>query len=101
MLGEAIENQALLLLGDTKAGKTTLMYYLLGKKLLYKYDEKNCLHYMQPESVYLDASISSDAKSETVYPNIFLSESQITIIDMPGFNDNRNLERILNIYITK
>lgn len=31
---EQIPDRVLLLMGETKAGKTTLMYYLLKKKLL-------------------------------------------------------------------
>lgn len=31
---EQIPNRVLLLLGETRAGKTTLLYYLLKKKLL-------------------------------------------------------------------
>lgn len=36
---ETIPRRVILLMGQTKAGKTTLLYYLLGKKLLWKKNE--------------------------------------------------------------
>jgi hypothetical protein len=56
-------------MGQTKAGKTTLYYYLLGKKLIW---EKNKLDVwqMRPETKYFIAHIGNGYDSTTVYPNI-------------------------------
>lgn len=58
------------MLGETKAGKTTLMYYLLGKKLIREKDESMGLFYMKPEAKIFDALIGNNYDSTTVYPNI-------------------------------
>lgn len=94
-------------MGQTKAGKTTLLYYLLGKKLNV---EKNDIDVFQmvPQSKFIYAQIGNGYDSTTVYPNIppFEGEEQAMIIDMPGkipynlgFDDTRPHYRLLNIYI--
>lgn len=83
---ESVPDKVILLLGETKAGKTTLMYYLLGKKLIRWYNEEFGLYQMKPEAKIFDALIGNDYNSTTVYPNIptELGEDKVLIIDMPG-----------------
>jgi len=56
-------------MGQTKAGKTTLLYYLLGKKLIWKKNELDVVE-LEPEADYLGAIVSGGYESTTVYPNI-------------------------------
>jgi type IV secretory pathway VirB4 component len=41
-------------MGETKAGKTTLMYYLLKKKLVMEITEMGILQ-LKPQALYLNA----------------------------------------------
>jgi GTPase SAR1 family protein len=84
--GELIPEKVILLLGETKAGKTTLMYYLLGKKLIREMNDQLGLYQMKPEAKIFDALIGNDYQSTTVYPNIptELGEDNVLVIDMPG-----------------
>jgi GTPase SAR1 family protein len=72
-------------MGQTKAGKTTLYYYLLGKKLIREENELGVWQ-MRPEINYFIAHIGNGYDSTTVYPNIPIgsSESGVMVIDMPG-----------------
>ena len=56
-------------MGATKAGKTTLYYYLLGKKLIWEKNELEVWQ-MRPEINYFIAHIGNGYDSTTVYPNI-------------------------------
>jgi len=56
-------------MGATKAGKTTLYYYLLGKKLIREENELGVWQ-MMPDLKYLSALIGNGYDSTTVNPNI-------------------------------
>lgn len=56
-------------MGETKAGKTTLLYYLLKKKLVFEVNELG-IRQMKPDAVCFNAFIGNGYDSTTVYPNI-------------------------------
>ena len=45
---EQIPKKVILLMGETKAGKTTLMYYLMKKKLVLTKDKETGIWFMKP-----------------------------------------------------
>lgn len=56
-------------MGSSKAGKTTLLYYLLGKELNYVENDLG-VYVLEPGAIYHDAYIGTGYESTTVYPNI-------------------------------
>ena len=56
---QQIPSKVLLLMGETKAGKTTLMYYLLKKKLILEHNQDLSINVMKPEAMFLDYAIGN------------------------------------------
>lgn len=82
---EQIPEKVLLLMGETRAGKTTLFYYLLKKKLLLEFDKELNISLMKPELLYFNAKIGNSYDSTTVYPNIPpQTDDGCLVIDLPG-----------------
>lgn len=71
-------------MGESKVGKTTLLYYLMGKPLLHIKNEMD-VYVLQPSELYKEAEVGEDYNSKTLCPNFSTEdEGQIMIIDMPG-----------------
>lgn len=66
---ERIPEKVILLMGETKAGKTTLLYYLLKKKLVLERNDLGIAQ-MKAEALCFNARIGNNYSSTTVYPNI-------------------------------
>jgi GTPase SAR1 family protein len=83
---EDLPEKVILLVGETKAGKTTLMYYLLGKKLQRWKNSEIDVFMMRPEIQFFNAYIGNNYDSTTVYPNIptEIGEDHVMVIDLPG-----------------
>lgn len=67
---EQMPDKVVLLMGETRAGKTTLLYYLLGKPLIVETNNETGLMSLKPETEYMNAVIGNNYDSTTVYPNI-------------------------------
>jgi len=90
---DKIEDKAILILGNTGVGKSTLTYLLAGKQL---YSEKNAEDdYVIKSLTELGAIKIADNKyaSETRIPNKWTSTDGTTLWDCPGFSDTEGIEQ--------
>ena len=90
------ERPAVVLLGNTRAGKSTVFDSLLGKKLYCGFDGVRIgLYHSREEIEQLDEADVS-FKPGTLSPKL-ANESSLTynLIDMPGFEDGRGIEEEL------
>jgi len=90
---DKIEDKAILILGNTGVGKSTLTYLLAGKEL---YSAKNAEDdYVIKSLTELGAIKIADNKyaSETRIPNKWTSTDGTTLWDCPGFSDTEGIEQ--------
>lgn len=79
-----------LVVGNTGAGKSTLIDYLLGCKM--KKEKRGIRTIAVPEDPKLEvAKIGNNMESETLYSAIY-SNSEFSFCDCPGFMENRTEE---------
>lgn len=93
----------LLLLGKTKAGKTTTSHYLTNHILEGGYNDQQSIVYKLKEvkdRKYNDAKIGDkESESETQIPNFFCFEENgelMYLIDCPGYLDSYGFFRIIS-----
>ena len=79
--------KAILILGKTGAGKSTLTYLLAQQQLKAKLDDNTGNMMVEAEKQLGDIKISHNAVSETKIPNKYQSGNNVVLWDCPGFND--------------
>ncbi len=97
------ENSAVIVLGNTKSGKSTLVNYLMGNDLSCTKKGPKLLISKAKEE-YDGPKIGIELSSETKYPASWSSKDFInqTIWDCPGFNDTRSATHdIINAFYIK
>lgn len=98
ILSQEFCDEGYLLLGETKAGKTTLAYFFSNKDL--KSIEVNgelLIELSDETSSIQDMVISAQKRSETKIPHAVTSQSGLFIWDCPGFLDTGNEEKYQDI----
>lgn len=97
----AKEQDVVLVLGNTGAGKSTIINYALGSKMKTTYNEDIGEHFAEPEDESTHwAKIGNGSESQTLLPNVYTTpHSKVTYCDCPGFHDTRTEEDRLNITI--
>lgn len=86
-------NEAVLLIGATGSGKSTLINSLIGSKLLGKYDAvlKSVKIVLAPGE---EGPVIGEGASETNVPQLWIDKkTNIGYFDCPGFGDNRGAEQ--------
>ena len=85
------KEEAFLLLGETKAGKTTLAYHFSNKELI-SVDNNGelCIRLKDETKMIPDMVISSQKRSETKIPHAITTKSGLVVWDCPGFLDTGN-----------
>ena len=88
------KNNAIMVLGLTGTGKSTLINYLNGVQLVCKKNAKNAwiLDLLKENSsLPCGFEIGNTTASKTLYPAVYSPEDKdFSYIDNPGFKDNRN-----------
>ena len=87
----AKDKEVILVIGDTGAGKSTTVNYLLGSKM--EIDEKSFRQVKVRKGQPEYATIGQDISSETVRPQIYTSDSKLCYCDCPGFLDTKGKEQ--------
>lgn len=97
-------NQAVLVIGDTGVGKSTIMACLSGQELIVKY---NGMKATIDNSVQSQIKIGHNKYSETSIPTKVVIDN-MAFYDCPGFKDNKGeefeisnsffVQRLLDIY---
>ena len=96
-------NQAIIVIGDTGVGKSTIMAFLSGAEMMVRYDGlKPVLDCKDPT-----IKIGHEKYSETSVPNKLVIDD-LAFYDCPGFKDNKGeeyeisnsffVQRLLDIY---
>jgi energy-coupling factor transporter ATP-binding protein EcfA2 len=95
--------EAILLLGNTGSGKSTIAHLLTGHSLKAIKDKATNLTKIEAAEPLDNIRISHDKTSETKIPNKCLVDgSDLVIWDCPGFNDTDVVQEIANsFYIDK
>lgn len=92
---DKIQNkEAILFLGTTGAGKSTVINQLLGVKYKTGLDDKTGTYFLKPDvkSAAELAKVGHKSSSETLYPQIYEDlNHKLIYCDLPGFDDNRKL----------
>lgn len=94
------EKQAILLLGNTGAGKSTLAHMLAGRKLQAMYDDETGKFVVDAVEALADIKIGHGKVSETTIPNKCVVGNTV-IWDCPGFNDTDIVQEIANAFFIK
>lgn len=79
-------------IGNTGSGKSTLITYLLGNEMEKVRGKGLGKYIVQPRSTTLASKankIGHRGHSETLYPEVKISENDLGFCDCPGFHDNR------------
>ena len=92
-----------LLIGVTGGGKTTLLYAIVGEKLIAKENEKTGFLYYDAVEPLSDGNqeftIGNTTESETYIPNVWVdSSNKIIYVDCPGFLDTETDRRLINAF---
>ena len=95
------DNDIVVFLGMTKSGKSTLLSYLMGNKVLASYSSYNMKYCLQVITEFGGVNhspiIGLSSVSQTMFPERF-SHNGIGFWDLPGFDDNRG--EVYNIATT-
>lgn len=92
-----VEEDGYMIIGDSRAGKTTLAAFLAGFKLIEKKKGKiDVLLELEKPEDYPHLKISSANESETKIP--VLIKGEILIIDTAGFGDTRLTQELANAF---
>ncbi|XP_043466811.1 uncharacterized protein LOC122501426 [Leptopilina heterotoma] len=87
-------------IGSARSGKSALINYLIGNKLMVKKQRYNTILVKADENS-LGPEIGSTSVSKTLHPTKWTSRklSNLTIWDTPGFEDNRGeIQDIINAF---
>lgn len=97
----AKDQEIVLVLGNTGAGKSTFINYALGSKMKIGYKEDLAEHFAEPEDGSKHwAKIGNGIESQTLLPSVYTTpHSKVIYCDCPGFHDTRTEEDRLNITI--
>ena len=96
----SIKSNAVIIMGPTGSGKTTLVRYLNGEELVnLKVDNK----WIIEKKSFEKSDIGHSSKSKTLIPAAYTPYGKtFAYIDNPGFFDNRGMTaEIANIYLMK
>lgn len=91
-------------LGNTKSGKSTLVNYIIGTKLVAFEERKPIFKIKKANEDSEGPAIGQGSQSCTTFPNVYpLNKFGMIIIDAPGFDDNRGeAQDIINaLYINQ
>jgi hypothetical protein len=92
LLNSAKGKNIVAFLGNTGAGKSTLVNWLAGKELIVsEYGEDYVLAHPEDKTAMV---IGTGGNSETLYPK-FIDVDDLRFFDLPGFNDTDGTERNL------
>jgi GTP-binding protein EngB required for normal cell division len=92
LLNSAKGKNIVAFLGNTGAGKSTLVNWLAGKELVVsEYGEDYVLAHPEDKTAMV---IGTGGNSETLYPK-FIDVEDLRFFDLPGFNDTDGTERNL------
>lgn len=92
LLDASKERHIVAFLGNTGAGKSTLVNLLAGKNLIVSDDEEDYVLANPQDTTAM--AIGRGGHSETVYPK-FIDVENLRFFDLPGFNDTDGSERNL------
>lgn len=96
------DDNALICIGTTKSGKSTLINFLIGNKLIGKrLSFTGAIKLIKLDNETLGPEIGNSVMSTSTIPSKWKSSRlpNLTIWDSPGFADNRGIERdITNAY---
>jgi energy-coupling factor transporter ATP-binding protein EcfA2 len=97
------EDKVILVIGNTGSGKSTLVNYLAGAKLIAEKKGFGKLLITVPEPVSSEMRVSHKLKSETAIPNSWKDNTTgVVYWDCPGFDDNRGpVQDIANAFYIK
>ena len=96
-LGSQVEKNAILILGPTGAGKSTLTYLLANKPLRATVNEEGIMIISSEEK--LDGVvISAKKRSETQIPSKVIIKEDLVLWDCPGFTDTSDSQDIANAF---
>ena len=91
------DKEAILILGPTGAGKSTLTYLLANKPLFAKINKRGDMVIESTEKLE-NVVISSKMQSETKIPSRIVTPHGLVIWDCPGFTDTDNKQEICNAF---
>jgi predicted GTPase len=92
LLGSSKGQHIVAFLGNTGAGKSTLVNFLAGKKVVVSDDEEDYVLANPQDQTAM--TIGRGGHSETIYPK-FIDVNGLRFFDLPGFNDTDGSERNL------
>lgn len=95
--------KAILLLGNTGSGKSTVAHLLSNRKLQPIYDDETGIYKLDAVDPLDSIRISHNKTAETKIPNkCKITDQQLVVWDCPGFNDTDIVQEIANsFYISK
>lgn len=95
--------KALVFVGNTRAGKSTLACAASGSKMMVLHDIQLGQTELLPCEEKFKDLVKSTLSSVTEKPNFFLEKGmKEAVVDMPGYADSSRMQELINFhYITK
>jgi len=88
----ALTGRSIVVLGDTGAGKSTLINLIANRRLRSQYDETTGRTFIDAINPLAGFKIGHNLRSETFVPHKFVNDG-VMYWDCPGFTDNRGVPR--------
>ena len=100
---DVANDDIVIFLGNTKAGKSTVINYIIGNTLSVQENSNTYKMCIKTTNEALGPAIGTGALSETTLPSKWMSHNiRETMWDTPGFNDNRGVAQdIPNAFFIK